>query len=159
MLKRFCIIFMILIIMSLCPPVVSADGGVSYIGDLCLVLNTGSFGPPGPPIRLGVISYGGKYFGLQGEYFHGSIRIDDNGMIKISLFGTDVTYDFPAQGSKTSLNSMIIVIDPSTGAPDYNLIGRGDYQVMSLSWNRGWSNDQPGSHTESGVGADLYVCD
>gem|GEM_PF-4535601 len=159
MLKRLCIIFVILGVMFLSHPVVSADGGVNYLGELCLEMSIyGSFAPTGPPTRLGVISYGGKYFGLQGEYAHGFIRIDDNGMIRISLSGTDATYDFPAQGSKRSLNSMIIVIDPSTAAPDYNLISKGDYQVMSLYWNTGWSNDQPASHTESGW-AKLYVCD
>ncbi len=158
MLKRLCIISVILIITALSPFAVYAEGGVSYLGDLCLYLSTGSFGPPSPPIRLGVISYGGKYLGLQGEYLHGSIAIDNNGMIKISLFGTDATYDFPAQGSESSSSSAIIVIDPSTGIPDQKFIGGGDYQVMSLYWNKGASNDQPRSHNESGE-ATLFVCD
>ncbi|MEJ2697997.1 MAG: hypothetical protein P8013_15295 [Candidatus Sulfobium sp.] len=137
MLRRVCITLMILIIMFLCPLIASADGGVHYLGELCVwTREYGSFAPPGIIARLGVLSYGEGHFALQGSFvnsgglLHGTAEINDAGEIVISLTGTDTTVkatdDLPQPGSSTTAYAVHMVVDPASMT--------GHYRIIASSW-------------------------
>ena len=163
MLKRLCITVMIPSVMFLCPLVVSADGGVNYIGELCVRVNEyGSFAPSALIDRLGVLSYSeGRHFALHGRFvesgalLHGTAEINDDGEIVISLTGTDTTLkatdDFPQPGSSTTLYSIHMVVTPSTMT--------GHYRIIGSSWGNQWGAPvQPIEQFNRGLMVDLSSC-
>jgi len=163
MLKKLCIISVILIITALSPFAVYADGGGSYLGELCVSINEyNSFAPPSFYAQLGVISYGNGHFALNGRsydgrvLFHGTLGIDDDGEIVITLSSTDTTIkatdDFPPYGSSTSSYSTHIVVNPSGMT--------GHYRIIGFSWeSQSRAPMEPTEYHNHGGVVHLYVCD
>ncbi|OGW47725.1 MAG: hypothetical protein A2Y66_08530 [Nitrospirae bacterium RBG_13_41_22] len=156
MLKRFCIMFMILVVISLCPVIVSADGGVEYLGEICYLIDSGShLFTKDYEVRLSVLYDGKGYYILNGRQFgenlHGTGIIEGNNFV-ISLTSTGADSTFPQAGSSTFSSSEHIVVDLSTL--------KGYRRIMGFRWKydpNGDNSTMPNPYTHQDE-LELYVC-
>ncbi len=156
MLKKVCITFMILIVSSLYPIIVSAGVGAEYLGEICYLIDSGSlFTTKDYEVRLSVLYDGKGHYILNGrqwgEILHGIGMIEGNNFV-ISLTSTGADSTFPQAGSYTFSSSEHIVVDLSTL--------KGYRRIMGFRWKynpNGDNTTMPNPYTDQDE-VELYVC-